>query len=755
MLGTGILVLPGLAAAAAGPASILAVAAVLVLSIPLAGTFAALASRYPDPGGVASYVRRTLGDTAARMTGYWFFFGVCIGAPVLAVLGGEYVVAVLGVDRAAVPIIALAIFVPPFVANWFGVRVAGWAQFVLTGLLITTVVGVVAVTFPAVEASNFQPFLPNGWGGVGTAISLFVWAFAGWEVGTHIAGEFKNPRRIIPLATAIAIVVVGAGYLALQVVTVGVLGDRAGAGVVPLLDLVDTTVPGIGSTLVAIVTAIVCLGVMNAYLPAFAKLGAALGRDGDLPRYFAKGAAAGEVPRRALMLTAVLVAVYFVLMLLNGMNLSAFILIHTSNMVAIYAAGMLAATLLLRRWSFGWWLAVVATVMTVGLLVLAWANLHRAAGARAWRRCSSPSCAACAGARGRRVAAGPPRRAAAGAVPRVAAASMASDLRTASETPYRRPVDRVPRPLRRRDRLRQRGRAARRGVPPRPAVAPTSPRRRSASCSCGTSASRSSVASPCRTSRSSRRRTAGRAASAMRRRMPRRHPPGPAPRRARGELVDLSHPIRAGLVTYPGIPAPTITPHLTREASREHYAPGTEFAIDLITMAGNTGTYLDSPFHRYAEGGDLASLDLATLVGVPAEVFRLTDAASRGIPAEVFLDRDLAGTAVLLHTGWSRHFGTPEYAHGLAVPHGGGCAAPRRRRRRHRGHRRAEHRRHRVGRRASGALHPARGRRARGRAPHRARAGAGARCAVHGGPAAGRGIRHVPGAGVRRAAASR
>ena len=132
----------------------------------------------------------------------------------------------------------------------------------------------------------------------------------------------------------------------------------------------------------------------------------------------------------------------------------------------------------------------------------------------------------------------------------------------------------------------------------------------------------------------------------------------------RGELVDLSHTVRAGLVTYPGIPAPTITPHLTREASREHYAPGTEFAIDIIAMAGNTGTYLDSPYHRYADGGDLASLDLATLVGVPAEVFRLTDAASRGIPAEVFFDRELAGTAVLLHTGWSRHFGTPEYAHG-------------------------------------------------------------------------------------------
>ncbi|MFC5789184.1 cyclase family protein [Agromyces tardus] len=132
----------------------------------------------------------------------------------------------------------------------------------------------------------------------------------------------------------------------------------------------------------------------------------------------------------------------------------------------------------------------------------------------------------------------------------------------------------------------------------------------------------------------------------------------------RGELVDLSHPIRAGLVTYPGIPAPTITPHLTREASREHYAPGTEFEIDIITMAGNTGTYLDSPFHRYEQGGDLASLDLETLVGLPAEVFHLTDAAERGIPAEVFFDCELAGTAVLLHTAWSRHFGAPAYAHG-------------------------------------------------------------------------------------------
>jgi arylformamidase len=131
-----------------------------------------------------------------------------------------------------------------------------------------------------------------------------------------------------------------------------------------------------------------------------------------------------------------------------------------------------------------------------------------------------------------------------------------------------------------------------------------------------------------------------------------------------GTLVDLSHTIRDGLVTYPGLPAPVIVPHLTRADSRGRYAPGTEFAMDTIRMLGNTGTYLDSPFHRYEGGTDLAGLELDTLVDQPAEVFHLAEASDRGIRATVFYDRDLAGRAVLLHTGWDRHFGTPSYATG-------------------------------------------------------------------------------------------
>ncbi len=372
VLGTGILVLPALAVAAAGPGSILAVVAVLLLSVPLAGTFAALASRFPDAGGVATFVRLALGRTAARMAGYFFFFGVCVGTPVVATLGASYVVGVVGGPRWAVVLVAVAILVPPFASNAFGVRVSGRVQLALTGMLMTIVVAVVVLAAPAARAENFTPFLPHGWGGVGAAISLFVWAFAGWEAVTHIAGEFRDPRRTIPRATAIAIAAVGLAYLALQLVTVAVLGDSASGGA-PLLALVRGTT--LGSVVVAVIAAIVALGVLNAYLGAFAKLGASLGRDGDLPSWMARGAESGGIPRRSLLVVGALAAVYLAALVATGLDLTPFILIHTSCMVAVYALGMAAAVRLLERYSVGWWLAVISCMLVLGLLVLAGPHL--------------------------------------------------------------------------------------------------------------------------------------------------------------------------------------------------------------------------------------------------------------------------------------------------------------------------------------------------------------------------------------------
>jgi arylformamidase len=125
-------------------------------------------------------------------------------------------------------------------------------------------------------------------------------------------------------------------------------------------------------------------------------------------------------------------------------------------------------------------------------------------------------------------------------------------------------------------------------------------------------------------------------------------------------LIDLSHTIVNGLVTYKGLPAPIICDYLSREASREHYAPGTEFQIGKIEMVANTGTYLDSPFHRFADGKDLSELELERLANLPA--IKIPAQRQRAIDVSCFPRAvNFAGKAVLVETGWSRHWNTPQY----------------------------------------------------------------------------------------------
>lgn len=133
-----------------------------------------------------------------------------------------------------------------------------------------------------------------------------------------------------------------------------------------------------------------------------------------------------------------------------------------------------------------------------------------------------------------------------------------------------------------------------------------------------------------------------------------------SPARSR-RLIELSHPIRHQMVTYPGLPGPEITDHLTREASRATYAPGTEFHIARISMVANTGTYLDSPYHRYADGADLATLPLSATVDLDGLLVRVVGNERQAIDRATLLPYDVAGKAVLLHTGWDRHWGTPQY----------------------------------------------------------------------------------------------
>ena len=128
--------------------------------------------------------------------------------------------------------------------------------------------------------------------------------------------------------------------------------------------------------------------------------------------------------------------------------------------------------------------------------------------------------------------------------------------------------------------------------------------------------------------------------------------------------VDLSHTVHDGLQTYPGLPAPVICDYLSREDSRSHYAPGTEFQIGKIEMVANTGTYVDFPFHRYADGEDLSEVSLERFVDLESVTIRAPHRLTLAVDVDHFKNVELHGKAVLVHTGWSEYWETPEYFEG-------------------------------------------------------------------------------------------
>jgi len=133
---------------------------------------------------------------------------------------------------------------------------------------------------------------------------------------------------------------------------------------------------------------------------------------------------------------------------------------------------------------------------------------------------------------------------------------------------------------------------------------------------------------------------------------------------ANSQLIDLSHTVEDGMITYKGLPAPIICDYLSREASRARYAAGTEFQIGKIEMVANTGTYLDSPFHRYADGDDLSQLKLEALADLDCVVVRATSLRDRAIDRLPIDLATLRGKALLVHTGWDGHWRTDQYFEG-------------------------------------------------------------------------------------------
>jgi amino acid efflux transporter len=362
VLGPGVLILPALAAEAAGPASVLAWVGLLALSAPLAIAFAALGVRYPEAGGTAAYARAAFGTRAAGVTGWWFLAGVVIGAPAVAMIGGFYVAELIGAGREGAVVAAAAMMATVMATNAVGLRTSARLQLGLAGLLAGLLLVAVLTALPHSNADNWAPFAPHGWAAIGTAASLLMLSFIGWEAVSHLAGELSDPTRQLPKAIFSALAVVVVLYLGLAVATIGVLGT-AKPTQVPLADLMAAGLGAPGRTATAALAVLLTMGAMNAYVAAAVKLAGALADERAAPSMLAR-------PGRALAVIAAAGAILLIPLGADLLSVEGLVRACSAAFVAVYVIATAAGVRLLT----GAARAVAAVAFAAVAVVLAFSG---------------------------------------------------------------------------------------------------------------------------------------------------------------------------------------------------------------------------------------------------------------------------------------------------------------------------------------------------------------------------------------------
>ena len=340
LIGPGMLLVPSLATQAAGPATIIAWAGLLVLSLPLAITFAALGVRHPVSGGVSAYVEEGFGPTAAAVTGVSFMAAVLFAAPAVSLIGGYYVADLTGSGTSVAVGVGFAMFLLVFGANALGLRVSSGFQLSLSAVLVGVIALAVAVVLPSRAMQNWTPFAPHGWWAIGTAANILMWLFFGWEAMAQLAGDFRDPSRDLPRAMALAFAIVAVLYVTLAVATITV---TAGSGSrVPLADLIAVGFGRAGRAATAVLAVALTMGTMNVYTAGSAKLAASLAQVSALPRWLG-GDAERSVPRRPLAVLAVTTAILLAALVAGVASATTLIRATSACFIVVYVLALASA----------------------------------------------------------------------------------------------------------------------------------------------------------------------------------------------------------------------------------------------------------------------------------------------------------------------------------------------------------------------------------------------------------------------------
>ncbi len=343
VLGSGILVLPGLAERLAGPASLIAWAVLAVASLPFAITFATLSARRPESGGVYAFAREAFGPPLATATAWLFALWAMVGAPAVALIAAAYLGYAFPIDRPEAFLLGFGVIALAFAVNYRGIRLSNAVQVAVVAAIAGLLLATIVVAGARVRAANFRPFLPYGALPIGTAAALIFWSFLGYENVSNVAEEFVDPTRDFRRAVYWSVAIVGVLYFAVAYVTVGTAADRAGGGVAPFAAILGDVFGPYGAAGTALLAVVIIFCVVNAYSTGMSRVVFAAARDGAFPRGLGRVDPRSGVPRAALAALFLGAAAVFGVYYLLDVSLTDALLVASGAAISVYAIGSAAA----------------------------------------------------------------------------------------------------------------------------------------------------------------------------------------------------------------------------------------------------------------------------------------------------------------------------------------------------------------------------------------------------------------------------
>ena len=376
VLGSGVLVLPGLAAQIAGPASILAWILLSVASYPMAYTFASLSARRPESGGVYAFAKESFGPRVATSTGWLFVVWFVTGAPAVTVIAASYLAFAFSLGRTVAYAFAGLIILGAFAINFRGIVVSGKVQLAVVASIVVLLITTVVASSRLVRLENFQPFAPNGLLPVGVAAALIFWSYLGYENVSNVAEEFKNPKQDFQKSIALSVILISALYLSVAIATIGTQAYKAGGSVAPFAAILSNALGTFGAAGTAVLAVFIIFGTVNAYTTGMSRVIYKAAREGSFPKALNHVHEKTGVPSRALQLICGSSLASLLLFYFLNVDLQTELLIPSGAAILVYIIGSASGIRLLGkggvRTLFPWISLAVSLIMLpfVGLLLL-------------------------------------------------------------------------------------------------------------------------------------------------------------------------------------------------------------------------------------------------------------------------------------------------------------------------------------------------------------------------------------------------